>query len=151
MSAGGFFLPCASRPPDVCLLHLARPRRHYDPHNRSAYVTTRAGTDTMARRRQDADEDTIMESDDTAGAPTFGGDSIRGTRKVTPPSMPADLLAALAMSTTFGPKLFQISTLHAVSSACKVKVKDNALCMPSGDWRSKEAGDFREVKAHESD
>jgi hypothetical protein len=65
----------------------------------------------MARRRQDADEDTIMESDDTAGAPTFGGDSIRGTRKVTPPSMPADLLAALAMSTTFDTRLFEITAL----------------------------------------
>ena len=65
----------------------------------------------MARRRQDT-EDEITEADDTAGAATFGGVSFRGTRQVTPPSMPADLLTALAMPTTFGPKLFEITALH---------------------------------------
>jgi len=93
-----FFLPCASRPPDVRRLRLIRPRRHYVARARAtqrAYVTTR--TDTMARRRQDTDEDEITESDDTADAATFGGSSLRGTRQVTPPSMPADLHTVLAM------------------------------------------------------
>ena len=80
----------------------------------------------MASRRQDT-EDEITEADNTAGAATFGGAPTRGTRgprQVTPPSMPADLRTALAMPTTFGPKLFEITALHAVSAACKVKVKD---------------------------
>ena len=77
----------------------------------------------MARNRQET-EDEITEADYTAGAATFGGSSTRSPRQVTPPSMPDDLPAALAMPTTFGPKLFEISTLHAVSAACKVKVKD---------------------------
>jgi hypothetical protein len=85
-----------------------------------AFVTTRAGTDTMARHRQDTDE----EADDTAGAATFGGASLRGTRQVTPPSLSTDLRTALAMPTTFGPKLFEITALLAVSAACKLKVKD---------------------------
>jgi hypothetical protein len=38
--------------------------------------------------------------------------------------MPADLRAALAMPTTFGPKLFEITALLAVAAACTVKVKD---------------------------
>jgi hypothetical protein len=38
--------------------------------------------------------------------------------------MPADLRTTLAMPTTFGPKLFEITALHALSAACKVKVKD---------------------------
>ena len=104
-----FFLPCASRPPDSCILRFARPRRHYGPNSRRAYVTTRAGTDTMARSRQETNDE-ITEADDTAGAATFGGSSLRGTRQVTPPSMPDDLRSSLAMPTTFGPKLFKIST-----------------------------------------
>ena len=112
----GFFLPCASRPPDFCRLRLARPRRHYGDSAHAAqraFVTTRAGTDTMARRHQDT-EDEITEADNTAGDATFGG-------AVTPPSMSADLRTALAMPTTFstalvmpttlGPKLFEITPL----------------------------------------
>ena len=68
----------------------------------------------MACRHQD-DDDEITETDYTADTATFVGSSLRGTRQVTPTSMPADLLTALAMPTTFGPKLFEISTLHAVS------------------------------------
>jgi hypothetical protein len=76
----------------------------------------------MARRRQETDND-LTEADDTADAATFGGAPTRGTRQVTLPSVPDDLRTALAMPTTFGPKLFEISTLHAVSAACNVKVK----------------------------
>ena len=95
-----FFLPCASRPPDVRRLQLTRPRRHYAARARTtqhAYVTTVAGTDTMAHSRQDTDKDEITESDDTADVATFGCSSLRGTRQVTPPSMPADFRTALAM------------------------------------------------------
>jgi hypothetical protein len=110
-----------------------RPRRH--PGNalrqsqrpfisdRRAFVVTRSGADTIARRRQDTGDE-ITEADDAAGAATFGGAATRGPRQVTPPSMPADLRATLAMPTSFGPKLFEITALHAVSAACKVKVKD---------------------------
>jgi hypothetical protein len=87
----------------------------------------------MARRRQDT-EDEITDADDTAGAATFGGASLRGTRQVTPPSMPADLRTTLAMPTTFGPKLFEITALHAVSTACKVKVKDAGDLLLLRDW-----------------
>jgi hypothetical protein len=69
-------------------------------------VTTRAGTDTMARRGTHADEDDIAEADDTADASTFGGASIRGTRQVTPSAMPDDLRTVLTLPTTFGTKLF---------------------------------------------
>ena len=40
---------------------------------------------------------------------TSGGVSVRGPRQVTPPSMSAALSAALAMPTTFGTKLFEIT------------------------------------------
>ena len=51
----------------------------------------------MARRRQETDDE-ITEADDTAGAATFGGAPTRGTRQVTPPSVPDDLRTALAPS-----------------------------------------------------
>ena len=79
--------------------------------------------------------------DDTAGAATFGGaPTRRGTRQVTPPSVPDDLRTALVMPTTFGPKLFEISTLHAVSAACKVKVKDAGDLLLLRDWLFEELG-----------
>jgi hypothetical protein len=93
----------------------------------------------MPRRRQETDGE-ITEADDTAGAPTFGGSSLRGTRQVTPPSVPDDLRTALAMPTTFGPNLFEISTLHAVSAACKVKVKDAGDLLLLRDWLFEELG-----------
>ena len=64
----------------------------------------------MTRCRQDATDDKITEADDTAGDATFGGAPTRGPRQVTPTSMPDDLRTSLAMPTTFGPKLFKIST-----------------------------------------
>jgi hypothetical protein len=54
--------------------------------------------------------------------------------------MPDDLRTALAMPTTFGPKLFEISTLHAVSAACKVKVKDTGDLLLLRDWLFEELG-----------
>ena len=63
----------------------------------------------MARCRQETDDD-FTEADDTAGAATFSGVPTRGTQQVTQPSVPDDLRTALAMPTTFGPKLFEIST-----------------------------------------
>jgi hypothetical protein len=70
----------------------------------------------MARRRQD-DDDKITEADYTADVATFGCSSLCGTRQVTPPSMPADLCTALAMPTTFGTKLFEITALLTVAAA----------------------------------
>ena len=75
----------------------------------------------MASRRQDT-EDEITEADDIADAATFGDAPTRGPRQVSPPYVPADLRTALAMPTTFGPKLFEITAFLAVSTACKVKV-----------------------------
>jgi hypothetical protein len=111
---------------------------HYNVAQR-AFVTTRSGFDTMARRRQETDDE-ITEADDTAGAATFGGARTRGTRQVTQPSVPDNLRTALAMPTTFGPKLFEISTLHAVSAACKVKVKDDGDLLLLRDWLFEELG-----------
>ena len=68
-----FFLPCASRPPDVCRLRLVRPRLHHGARHSRAFLTTSSGFDTMTRRRQDATDDKITEADDTAGDATFGG------------------------------------------------------------------------------
>ncbi len=51
---------------------------------------------TSARRRQETDDD-LMEAADTADAATFGGAPTRGTRQVTPSSVPDDLRTALAM------------------------------------------------------
>ena len=96
----------------------------------------------MARRRQDADEDEITEADDTAVAATFSGASIRGTRQVTPPSMSAELHVALALPTTFGTKLFEITSLLTVASACKVNVKD------TGDLFSFETGFLENLGPH---
>ena len=76
----------------------------------------------MARSHQETDDE-ITEADDTAGAATSGDVSIRGPRQVTPPSMSAALGAALAMPTTFGTKLFEITSLLAIVAACK-PVKD---------------------------
>ena len=94
----------------------------------------------MAHSQQDTDEDEITEADDTAGAATFGGSSLRGTRQVTMPSMSADLRTVLAMPTTFGPTLFEIISLHAVSTACKVKVNDAGDLLLLRDWLFEELG-----------
>jgi hypothetical protein len=40
------------------------------------------------------------------------------------------------MPTTFGPKLFEITALHAVSASCKVKVKDTGDLLLLPDWLS---------------
>jgi hypothetical protein len=61
------------------------------------------------------EEDEITEADDNADAATFGSTSIRGTRQVTPSSMSADLIEDLAMPPTFGNKLFEITSLLAVT------------------------------------
>ena len=67
-------LPC-TRPPDRLLpnrsrnsLRGSRRGSNYRAAQR-AFVTTRSGFDTMARRRQETDDD-ITEADDTAGAAT---------------------------------------------------------------------------------
>jgi hypothetical protein len=135
-----FFLPCASQPPDVCCLRLTRPSLHKGAPDSRAFVTTRTSTDTMARCRQDADEDETTEADDTAGAATFDGASIRGPRQVTPPSISDDLRAALAMPTTFGPKLFEIKTVLAVAAACNVNAKDSGDLLLLRDWLFEELG-----------
>jgi hypothetical protein len=54
--------------------------------------------------------------------------------------MPADLRTALAMPTTFGPKLFEITELHAVSATCKVKVKEDGDLLLLRDWLFEELG-----------
>jgi hypothetical protein len=98
----------------------------------------------MASSHQDT-EDEITEADNTAGVATFGGAPTRGTRgprQVTPPSMPADLRTDLAMTTTFGPKLFEITALHAACNAttCKVKVNDTEDLLLLRDWLFEEIG-----------
>jgi hypothetical protein len=93
----------------------------------------------MARSRQETKDD-ITEADDTADAATFGGSPTRGPRQVTSPSVPDDLLTSLAMPTTFGPRLFEISTLHDVSAACPVKVKDAGDLLLLRDWLFEELG-----------
>ena len=54
--------------------------------------------------------------------------------------MSDDLFTALAMPTTFGPKLFEISALHTVSTDCKVKVKDAGDVLLLRDWLFEELG-----------
>ena len=79
-------LPC-TRPPDRLLPNRSRNSlrgscrgSNYRAAQR-AFVTTRSGFDTMARRRQETDDD-VTEADDTAGAATSGGASTRGTRQL---------------------------------------------------------------------
>jgi hypothetical protein len=74
----------------------------------------------------------------TAGVATFVCAPTRGPRQVTPPSMPADL--SLAMPTTFGPKLFEITAMHTVSTSCKVKVKDTGDLLLFRHWLFEELG-----------
>ena len=94
----------------------------------------------MAHSHQDTDDE-ITESDNTADTATFsGGLPTRSPRQVTPPSMSADLSTALAMPTTFCPKLFEITVLLAVSAVCKVKVKDDGDLLLLRDWLFKELG-----------
>jgi hypothetical protein len=133
-----------SRPPDCDFC--AKPRRparqsvSSGSHTHRAFITTRAGFDNMARRHRDT-YDEITEADNTAGAATFGGAPTRGPRQVTlPVSMPADLPTALDMPTTYGPKLFEITALHAVSAAYKVKVKDTGDLLLLRDWLFEELG-----------
>jgi hypothetical protein len=85
----------------------------------------------MAHSRQDSDKDEITEANDTADAATFVCASICVTRQFTPPSMSADLLAALALPTTFSTTLFEITPLLAVATTCKVNVKDDCYLLPS--------------------
>jgi len=54
--------------------------------------------------------------------------------------MSADLHSALAMPTTFGTKLFEITALLAVATACKVNVKDNGDLLLLRDWLLEELG-----------
>jgi len=93
----------------------------------------------MARSLQETSNETT-EADDTAVASTFGGDPTRGPRQVTLTSVPHDLRTALAMPTTFGPKLFEVSTFHDVSAACKVKVKDDGDLLLLRDWLLRSSG-----------
>jgi hypothetical protein len=97
-------------------------------------------------RGQD-EEDEITEADGTSGAATFGRGAAtfgraptRGPRQVPPPSVPDDLLTALAMPTAFGTKLFDSSTLHAVAAACPIKVKDAGDLLLLREWFFQELG-----------
>ena len=87
----------------------------------------------MAHSHQDTDDE-ITEADNTADTATFGGLPTRSPRQVTPPSMSADLSTSLAIPTTFGPMLFEITVLLAVSAVCKVKVKDDGDLLLLRDW-----------------
>ena len=86
------FLPCASRPPDACRVFLARPRLRLGQGSNDcrAFVATRSGLDTMARRRQD-DQDDLTAADDTTAGASFGN-----VRPSAPLAKPADLQTALA-------------------------------------------------------
>ena len=94
-----FFFP-------VCHLRLVRPRLNHGARDGAAaraFVTTRAGTDTMARSRQET-EDEITETDDTADPAIFGT-----VRPPAPLVKPADLQTALAPpdDTEFGTKIYE--------------------------------------------
>jgi hypothetical protein len=52
----------------------------------------------------------------------------------------ADFRTVLAMPTSFGPKLFEITSLLAVSTGCKVKVKDAGDLLLLRDWLFEELG-----------
>jgi len=54
--------------------------------------------------------------------------------------MSTDLLTALAMPTTFGPKLFEITALLAVAAACTVMVKDTGDFLLLRDWLFQKLG-----------
>jgi hypothetical protein len=101
-------LPC-TRPPDLWR-RLGRPRPRSRPDGSQAraaaraFALTRSGFDTMARRDQDA--------------LTVDRAPARGPRQVTPPSVPADLQAALAMPDQFGTKFFEPAALQALAAAC---------------------------------
>ena len=86
------FLPCASRPPDACRVCLARPRLRLGQgsNDRRAFVATRSGLDTTARRRQD-DQDDLTAADDTTAGASFG--NVRPSASL---AKPADLQTALA-------------------------------------------------------
>ena len=83
----------------------------------------------MARR----DLDDLAEAEVTAGA-AFDRAPARGPRQVTPPSVPADLQAALAMPDQFGTKFFETAALQALAAACPVKVKDAGHLLLLRDW-----------------
>ena len=88
-----------------------------------AFVTTRAGTNTMARRGEEEDDITEDTSFGAAGgASTFGRASMRPQTLATP-SAPPDLQAALGPPTSYGIKLFEVAILLTVVNACK-PVKD---------------------------
>ena len=86
------FLPCASRPPDACRVFLDRPRLRLGQgsNDRRAFVATRSGLDTMARRRQD-DQDDLTAADDTTAGASFGN-----VRPSAPLAKPAPDLALFA-------------------------------------------------------
>ena len=111
---------------------MASGHRSHRPAAR-AFVTTRSGTNTMARRRQDSPDETT-EADDTAVA------AARGPRQVTPPSVPADLRAALAMPDSFGTKLFESHNLQTTAAACPVTVNDAGDLLLLRDWIFQELG-----------
>jgi hypothetical protein len=66
--------------------------------------------------------------------------SIRGTLQVNPPPVPDDLRTALAPPTTFGTKLFEVTALLAVATACKLNVKDAGDILFLRDWIFEELG-----------
>ena len=132
-----FFLPRASRPPDVCSLHLARPRQGVAQvaSNNRAFVSTRAGTDTMARGGQDANEDDIME----AGDSTFSSAS-------RAPGRSHHLLCLLTsaqlspLPTHSARSCLEITALLAVEANCKLTVKDAGNLLFLRDWIFEELG-----------
>jgi hypothetical protein len=85
------FRRCASLVAHGHLIVLSVPD-HVGPHVRATLlydtriefiVTPRAGPDTMLFRGTDDNENELSETDDTAGAETFDGASIRGTRQTS--------------------------------------------------------------------
>ncbi len=112
---------------DVCQSRLARPRRRSahgarDRDAARAFVTTRAGTDTMPGREQEEDglqEDTSF----GAGGPGTFSRAYMRPQTPPPPSAPVDLQAALGPPTSYGTKLFEVVILPTVVNACK-PVKD---------------------------
>jgi hypothetical protein len=97
----------------------------------------------MPHSSTDSDEDDITSDEDDiteARASTFVCASILGTRQVTLSPLPADLLTALALPITFDTKLFEVTSLLAVATDCKLNVKDAGDLLLLRDWIFEELG-----------
>ena len=124
-------LPC-TRPPDA--LYACRPARPgaRDRAGARAFVTTRAGTHTTARRGEEEDEIVAGTSFGAAGGTnTLGRASMRPQMLATP-SAPDDPQAALSQKTSYGTKLFEVAIPH-LCQRLQARQRCRRPSDPSGD------------------